>query len=108
MKPFYVLLVGAVILGATLGLVFIGGMAIINGQPEDLVADSASADTQSGTHTDEQFDSSQREDFRQRIQSGEITQEEADRLRQQFRQGGGQRGQGGGGFRGGGGQRGSN
>ncbi len=96
MKAFNVLLVGAVIWGVTLALAFIGGIAVGNSQevaaPASSVTQPFGADGQQG-----QFDPAAREEFRQRVQSGEATQEEINEFRQRFQQGGGgQRGQFGG------------
>lgn len=96
MKPFNVLLVGAVIWGVTLALAFIGGIAVGNSQevatPASSVAQPFDPEGQQG-----QFDPAAREEFRQQVQSGEATQEEIDEFRQRLQQGGGgQRGQFGG------------
>jgi hypothetical protein len=95
MNPFNMLLVGAVIWGVTLALAFISGIAVGNSQevaaPASSVAQPIGADGQQG-----QFDPAARDEFRQRVQSGEATQEEIDQFRQRFQQGGGQRGQFGG------------
>ncbi len=96
MKPFNVLLIGAAIWGVTLAMAFIGGIAIGNSQEDAAPANSAEhafgAEGQQG-----QLDPEATQDLRQRIQSGEATQEEIDEFRQRFQQGGGgQRGQFGG------------
>ena len=79
MKPFNVLLVGAVIWGVTPALAFISGIAVGNSQevaaPASSVAQPIGADGQQG-----QFDPAARDEFRQRVQSGEATQEEIDQF----------------------------
>lgn len=69
MKPFNVLLVGAVIWGVTLALAFISGIAVGNSQevaaPASSVAQPIGADGQQG-----QFDPAARDEFRQRFQQG--------------------------------------
>lgn len=109
MKPFQILLIGAAVWGITLALAFVGGIAIGNSQEDDTNQSALTAQpiNSDGDHQQGQFDSASVEALRQRIQSGEATQEEIDQLRQRFQQGGGgQRGQfggpGGGGFGGGG------
>ena len=88
MKPFNVLLIGAAMWGVTLALAFIGGIAVGNSQevaaPVSSIEHTSGAEGQQG-----QFDPAARQEFRQRVQSGEATQEEIDELRQRFQQGGG-------------------
>ncbi|MCI0822595.1 MAG: hypothetical protein J4N34_04105 [Chloroflexi bacterium] len=105
MKPFHVLLVGAAIWGVTVGLAFIGGVAVGNSQEDDAAPSALSAQPIGVDGRHDQFDSVDQDQLRQRIQSGEATQEELDQLRQRFRQGGGGRGQFGGGGDGPGGGR---
>ncbi|MDA0769223.1 MAG: hypothetical protein BZY79_05325 [SAR202 cluster bacterium Casp-Chloro-G4] len=89
MKPFQVLLIGAAVWGITLALAFVGGIAVGNSGD-----DNAMAGQTAGISGDQAaFDPADREALRQRIQSGEATQEEIDQLRQRFQQGGGQGGQ---------------
>ena len=105
MKPFHVLLAGAAIWGVTVGLAFIGGVAVGNSQEDDAASSTLSAQPIGVDGRHDQFDSVDQHQLRQRIQSGEATQEELDQLRQRFRQGGGGRGQFGGGGDGPGGGR---
>ena len=90
-KSFVILIVGAVVWGVSLGLAFIGGVALGANQPDDAAITPVSAQGPQG-----QFDPAQRDDVRRRIQSGEISQEELNQLRQRQGQGDGrQRLQGG-------------
>ena len=101
-KSFAILLVIAAIWGVSLGVAFIVGLTMGNTQSDaETLAVPASFQT-SPAQGDEvsQFGQGQREDLRRRIESGDISQEELDRIRQQFRDGSGQGGPGGrGGFR---------
>jgi hypothetical protein len=100
-KSFAILLVIAAIWGVSLGLAFIAGLTIGNTRSdEESLAVPVSIQT-SPTQADEvgQLGQGQREELRRRIESGEISQEELDRFRRQFREGSGQGGPGGGGFR---------
>ena len=102
MRPYIVLLIGVAIWGASLGLAFIGGMAVGGTQSDEPSANTVAFPGSAGpANGADQLDQEQIQTLRQRIQSGEATQEEIDRIRQQFRDaGGGQGGPGGGGGRG--------
>ena len=101
-KSFTILLVLVAIWGVSLGLAFIVGLTIGKTQ-SDVESPAVPVSTQnSPPQADEvrgQFGQGRREDLRQRIESGEITQEELDRFRQQFREGSGEGGRDGSGFR---------
>ena len=107
MKPFQVLLIGAIAWGVTLALAFVGGIAIGSSQEDAVGPTALSAQHAAGDGPEGQFDPASLEELRRRIESGEATQEELDQLRQRFPQGGGGRfrgpggGQGGGNFGGG-------
>ena len=103
-KSFVILLVIAAIWGVSLGVVFIAGLTIGKTQSDvETLTVPASLQT-SPAQADEiaQFGQGQREDLRRRIESGDISQEDLDRFRQQFREGSRQGGPGGEGFRRGG------
>lgn len=106
MKPFVILSIGVAIWGASLGVAFIGGLAVGSTQSEEPAAEAVAFPDPAGAPSgDGQLSQEQLQQLRQRIQSGEATQEEIDRIRQQFRgAGGGQGGQGGAGRGGRGGQ----
>ena len=95
MRPYIVLLIGVAIWGASLGLAFIGGVAVGGTQSDEPSAETVAFPVPASGAG--QIDQDQLQALRQRIQSGEATQEEIDQLRQQFRgAGGGQGGPGGG------------
>ncbi|MCH7626569.1 MAG: hypothetical protein IIC83_11650 [Chloroflexi bacterium] len=103
-KSFVILLVIAVTWGVSLGVAFIVGLTMGKTQSDvETLAVPASFQT-SPAQADEvsQFGQGQREDLRRRIESGDISQEELDRFRQQFRDGSERGGPGGGGSRRGG------
>lgn len=102
-KSFVILLVIAAIWGVSLGVVFIAGLTIGKTQSDvETLAVPASIQTFPEQASEVgQFGQGQREELRQRIESGDISQEELDRFRQRFREGSGQRGPGGGFRRGG-------
>ena len=96
-KAFFVLIAAVVLLGGSIGGAFAGGLAL--GKRQDNGSASTPVTT---TPSDQQetafplFGAGDLSEFQERIQSGEVTQEELADLRQQFQAGGG------GGFRGGG------
>lgn len=77
-RPFMILLIGAAIWGVSLGLAFIGGIAVGKVQTGEAPAGiSTAAEAAPGP-------AGQRDEMRQRIQSGEMSQEEMQGMRQQF------------------------
>ena len=100
-KSFVILLVIAAIWGVSLGVVFIAGLTIGKTQSDVETLDVPASLQTSPAQADEvaQFGQGQREDLRRRIESGDISQEDLDRFRRQFREGSRQDGPGGRGFR---------
>ncbi len=97
-KSFVILLVIAVIWGVSLGVVFIAGLTVGKTQAdvETLAVPASFQATPGQADQVGQFGQGQREELRRRFESGDISQEDLDRIRQQFRDGTGQRGPGGG------------
>ncbi|MCH7626093.1 MAG: hypothetical protein IIC83_09240 [Chloroflexi bacterium] len=97
-KSFTILLVVVAIWGVSLGLAFIVGLTMGKAGPDvEALAVPVSIQT-SPAQADEvvQFGPGQGEEPRRRIDSGDISQEDLDRFRQQFRDGSGQSGPDGG------------
>ena len=103
-KAFMTLLITVLILGAALGGAFAGGIALGKSQEDGETESTPTAPQSGATGQEIQGESGvpSLDQIRQRIQSGEITQEELAELREQFQGQGGAAG-GGGGFAGGGG-----
>ena len=100
-KSFVILLVIGAIWGVSLGVVFIAGLTIGKTQSDvETLAVPVSIQTFPEQASEvSQFGQGQREELRQRIESGDISQEELDRFRQRSREGSERGGPGGGGFR---------
>ena len=101
-KAFMTLLITVLLLGAVLGGAFAGGIALGKSQGDGETQNTVLPTTPQGSGQQAQSDTGVQslDQLRQRLQSGEITQEELAELRQQFQ---GQGGPAGGGFAGGGG-----
>jgi hypothetical protein len=82
-KSFILLLALVLVFGATLGGAFIGGIAVGSNQKEDAPtpapAASSSAQPQQGQLAQQAL-----QNLQERVRSGQITQEQADQIRQQF------------------------
>ena len=107
-KAFMALVLAVLLLGGVLGGVFAGGIALGKSQGNGETEITVLPTTPQGAGQQSQGDSGfpSLDQLRQRLQSGEITQEELAELRQQFQSQGGQAaggGFGGRGFGGGGG-----
>ena len=103
-KAFMTLLIAVVLLGAGLGGAFAGGIALGKSQGDGETPSTVLSTTPPGSGQQAPSDTGVQslDQLRQRLQSGEITQEELAEFRQQF-QGQGGSAAGGGGFAGGGG-----
>ena len=90
-KGFTLLLVGVLVLGASLGGVFAGGVALGKSQGKEAAASAPPAQSSSGPsgQTADQFDLEQLSQLREQLQSGELDPEALEQLRQQFQGGGG-------------------
>ena len=96
MKPFRVLIIGAAVWGITLALAFVVGIAVGSSGDDEVTQAAAFVQPTGPGGQQGELDPAEREQLRERIRSGEATQEDLDRIQQRFQQGGGGRGQFGG------------
>ena len=85
-KSFVTLVIAVLVLGGSLGGVFVAGIALAKNQEDDVALNSAPTQLPSGTdrQASGQVTQEQLDQFRQQIQSGEFDPENRDQLRQQF------------------------
>lgn len=85
-KSFILLLALVFVFGTTLGGAFIGGIAVGSNQKEDAPTPSSPAPASSSSAQPQQGQFAQQalQNLQERVRSGQLTQEQADQLRQQF------------------------
>ena len=85
-KAFVILLVGMLVLGGALGGAFVGGMAVGGSQETEATQESLTTapTTDLGQQASRETGQQAMDDFRQRFQSGDVSQEDMAQLRQQL------------------------
>ena len=83
-KAFVLLLVGVLVLGGSLGGAFAGGMALGNSQGEAEEESTQPLSSSLGQQSSGQFSQAQADQFQQRLESGQLSTQDMDQLRQQM------------------------